>query len=414
MPLLVDKKMKLGERLIQDGLISPAQLEMALKEQARTGELLGEVFCYLGYASREAVKRSLAKNADIDFISLKESKVSEDVLKLVPRPFALRHKVLPLGIQDSALQVVMTDPFNVLVIDELQSLTGYVVQVVTATDEEINQALDSFYYTSAITLVHKPLNQQEIDELVKKVAGSDNPMILHGERDTCRDLLAMTIHSISPRRERPFIALDCMVTPPTQLEGELFGYEKGFIRSVLRERKVHKGKLELAEGGTLFLDEIGEMPLSTQAKVLRTLLTGEFEMVGSAEARKANVRIIATTSDNLEMAVKEGTFNKDLYFRLNTIPIELGPLGERRADIPLWARLFLEKIKYRINRPDLRLSEEALLALMEYHWPGHFLELESCLERAALMAKGELINRDLIGTVCTLSHGTGEKTSGQP
>jgi len=406
-------KIRLGNRLIQAGLISPAQLEMALKEQVRTGELLGEVICYLGYASRENVKRALAKNADIDFISLKEIKVPEDVLKLVPKAFVLRHKVLPLGINNSTLQVAMSDPFDVLVIDELQSLTGYVVQVVTATDEDINQALDSFYYTSAITLVHKPLNQQEIDELVKKVAGSDNPIIIHGERCTCRDLIALTIHSISPRRGRPFIALDCMATPPTQLEGELFGYEKGFLRSVLREGKVHKGKLELAEGGTLFIDEIGDMPLSTQTKVLRTLLTGEFERVGSTEARKINVRIIAATSNNLEMAIKEGIFNKNLYFRLNTIPIELVPLQERKADIPLWAGFFLEKIRHKMNRPDLRLSEGAIRVLMEYNWPGHLVELESCLERAALMAKGELINRDLIGIVCTFSQGAGEETSGQ-
>ena len=236
-------KIRLGERLIQAGLISPAQLEMALKEQVRTGELLGEVICYLGYASRENVKRALAKNADIDFISLKEIKIPEDILKLVPKAFVLRHKVLPLGINNSTLRVAMADPFDVLVIDELQSLTGYVVQVVTATDEDLHQALDSFYYTSAITLKHKPLNQQEIDELVKKVAGSDNPIIIYGERCTDRNLLALTIHSISPRKRRPFIVLDCTATSSTQLEGELFGYEKGFIRSVLREEKVHKGKL---------------------------------------------------------------------------------------------------------------------------------------------------------------------------
>src|SRR3989338_2007791 len=387
-------KIRLGERLIQAGLISPAQLEMALKEQVRTGELLGEVICYLGYASRENVKRALAKNADIDFISLKEIKIPEDILKLVPKAFVLRHKVLPLGINNSTLRVAMADPFDALVIDELQSLTGYVVQVVTATDEDLHQALDSFYYTSAITLKHKPLNQQEIDELVKKVAGSDNPIIIYGERCTDRNLLALTIHSISPRKRRPFIVLDCTATYSTQLEVELFGYEKGFIRSVLREEKVHKGKLELAEGGTLFIDEIGDMPLSIQTKVLRILLTGEFEGVSSTEARKINVRIIAATSNNLEMATKEGTFNKDLYFRLNTLPIELVPLQERKADVPLWAGFFLEKIRYKMSRPDLTLSEGAMQALMEYHWPGHFVELESCLERAALVAKGELINRD--------------------
>ncbi|HHT9140883.1 MAG TPA: sigma 54-interacting transcriptional regulator [Candidatus Tripitaka californicus] len=387
-------KIRLGERLIQEGAISPAQLAMALKEQVRTGELLGEVIRYLGYASRENIKRALAKNADIDFISLKEIKVHADILKLVPKAFVLRHKVLPLGINNSTLQVAMSDPFDVLVIDELQSLTGYVVQVVTATDEDINQALDSFYYTSAITLKHKPLNQQEIDELVKKVAGSDNPITIHGERCTGRDLLALTIHSISPRRRKPFIVLDCTATPPTQLEGELFGYEKGFIQSVLREGKAHKGKLELAEGGTLFIDEIGDMPLSAQTKVLRALLTGEFERVGSTEARKINVRIIAATSNDLEMAIEEGLFNKDLYFRLNTIPIELVPLQERKADIPLWAGFFLEKIRHKMSRPDLRLSEGAIWTLMEYHWPGHLVELESCLERAALVAEGELINRD--------------------
>ncbi|MEK7241247.1 MAG: hypothetical protein AAB048_00555, partial [Planctomycetota bacterium] len=187
--------MRLGDRLIQEGIISPAQLEMALKEQLRTGELLGEVFCHLGYASRENVKRALAKNADIDFISLKEVEVPEDVLKLVPKAFVLRHKVLPLGINNSTLRVAMLDPFDVLVIDELQSLTGHVVQVVTATDEDLHQALDSFYYTSAITLKHKPLNQQETDELVKKVAGSDNPITIHGERCTGRDLIALTIHA---------------------------------------------------------------------------------------------------------------------------------------------------------------------------------------------------------------------------
>ncbi|MFN3466129.1 MAG: hypothetical protein ACK4WF_00305 [Candidatus Brocadiales bacterium] len=192
--------MRLGERLITEGLISPAQLETALKEQLRTGELLGEVFCNLGYVSRENMKRALAKNAGIEFISLGKIKVLEDVLKLVPRAFALRHKVLPLTIDNNTLQVAMLDPFDVKVIDELEALTGYFILAVTATDEELNQALHCCYYTTAVTLINKPLDQHEIDELVRKVAVSDNPIIIYDGGCNCGELLARTIHAISSRR----------------------------------------------------------------------------------------------------------------------------------------------------------------------------------------------------------------------
>ncbi|MFN3466130.1 MAG: sigma 54-interacting transcriptional regulator [Candidatus Brocadiales bacterium] len=198
-----------------------------------------------------------------------------------------------------------------------------------------------------------------------------------------------------------------MGTTSARLEGELFGHASGFFRSLFSEGEGHKGKLELAGGGTLLLDEVGDIPLSIQSKILRVLLTGEFERGGDTKVRKIDVRIIATTSRSLDRAVAEGTFDKDLYFRLNTIPIELLPLQESKANIPLWAGFFLENIRNRINSPGLRLSEEALQSLMEYHWPGNLVELESCLERAAIVAKGELISNECLSI--PLSSGQREK-----
>jgi transcriptional regulator with GAF, ATPase, and Fis domain len=213
---------------------------------------------------------------------------------------------------------------------------------------------------------------------VAKVAPSEATVLLTGESGTGKDLFANTIHIHSKRKDKPFVAVNCAAIPPGLMESELFGHEKGAFTGAIA---VKKGKFEQATGGTLFLDEIGDMPLETQAKILRALENGEAERVGGAKPVRFNVRLIAATNKNLQDMITRNEFREDLYHRLNVFPILLPPLRVRPEDIPMLCSHFLERFG-----PGLTLSTEALQLLMAYSWPGNVRELRNSLERAAVLA----------------------------
>ncbi|HJX33676.1 MAG TPA: sigma-54 dependent transcriptional regulator [Desulfatiglandales bacterium] len=218
---------------------------------------------------------------------------------------------------------------------------------------------------------------------IMKVAPTDSTVLISGESGTGKELAAVSIHQHSPRKARPFIKLNCVAIPESLLESELFGHEKGAFTGATN-RKL--GKFEMAHGGTLFLDEIGDMPLSTQAKVLRTLQEREFERVGGTRPISVDVRFIAATNKNLEKMVKEGTFREDLYYRLNVFFLYLPPLKERREDIPELTEHFLSQGHKRAE-----ISPTAMQMLMAYSWPGNVRQLENVLERAAVMCENGMI-----------------------
>jgi DNA-binding NtrC family response regulator len=227
-----------------------------------------------------------------------------------------------------------------------------------------------------------------IVEDVERVAHTRSTVLLRGETGTGKELIARAIHEASPRAKKPLIKVNCAAIPETLLESELFGHEKGAFTGAEKRRL---GRFELANEGTLFLDEIGDVTPAMQAKLLRILQEREFERVGGSETIKVDVRVVAATHRNLEELVKKGQFREDLYFRLNVFPIEL-PLRKRRDDIPELARFFLLRYAREAGKPHLEnLSSDAVARLVAYPWPGNIRELENVIERAAILANGEIL-----------------------
>jgi transcriptional regulator with GAF, ATPase, and Fis domain len=234
-------------------------------------------------------------------------------------------------------------------------------------------------------------------ELALNVADTQTSVLIQGESGTGKELLANLIHYNSQRRERTYIKLNCGAIPETLLESELFGHEKGAFTDARQRRR---GKFEDADGGTLFLDEIGEMSLSAQVRLLRVLQDGEFTRVGGNEVLKVDVRVIAASNVDLERAVEQGSFRRDLFYRLSVFPIKLPPLRERAGDIHPLVIHFLEHYKQKTGRFVSGISREALDALINYEWPGNVRELENAIERAVIIASGRQIElEDLPETI---------------
>ncbi len=229
---------------------------------------------------------------------------------------------------------------------------------------------------------------QQMFEDALNVAPTDATVLLRGETGTGKELLAYAIHQHSLRNRGPFVIVNCAALPPSLIESELFGYEKGAFTDAQLPKP---GRFELADGGTIFLDEIGEVPLEIQGRFLRVLQTGVFERLGGTKSVRVKVRIIAATNQPLEQLVNEGKFRADLFYRLNVFPIMLPPLRERPADIPLLTRHFIDKFNARFKRSITSISQQSLDALERYQWPGNVRELEHLVERAVLSTKGEIL-----------------------
>ena len=237
-------------------------------------------------------------------------------------------------------------------------------------------------------LVGSSRGMQEIFRLVEMVAPSTASVLITGESGTGKELVARTIHDMSPRKPKPFVAINCSAIPETLIESEIFGHEKGAFTGAIVQKK---GKLEVAEGGTVFLDEIGELAPLMQAKLLRVLQEREFERVGGTRTIKLNVRLITATNRDLETEVKAGRFREDLYYRLNVVSLRMPSLRDRRSDISLLASYFAAKSAKRSNRPVLGISPQARACLLNYDWPGNVRELENAIERAVVLGSSELI-----------------------
>ncbi|RTZ92984.1 MAG: sigma-54-dependent Fis family transcriptional regulator [Deltaproteobacteria bacterium] len=223
---------------------------------------------------------------------------------------------------------------------------------------------------------------------IREVAPTDVPVLIEGETGTGKELVARAIHRTSERAEGPFVVVNCAALHENLLESELFGHEKGAFTGAVKQKK---GRFELASGGTLFLDEIGEMSLETQAKILRTLEYGTFERLGGTRSLRADVRILSATNRDLSEAIKKGTFREDLFYRLNVITLRVPPLRERKGDIPVLARAFLERFSTAQKKGIEGFSPEALRLLESYDWPGNVRELEHVIERAVILCPGREI-----------------------
>lgn len=258
-------------------------------------------------------------------------------------------------------------------------------------------------------IVGRSQAMKDVSSILARVAPSDVPILIEGESGTGKDLLARAVHAMSRRAAGPYVALNMSAIPENLAEAELFGHEKGSFTGAEQARE---GFFAEAEGGTLFLDELGLLPPALQPKLLRVLQDGEYIPVGSRKPRKANVRVVAATNEDLQRMVKEGKFREDLWFRLRVVPVRLAPLRERREDIPALVSHFVKKHALRLGRPELEPDAAALRALLDHEWPGNIRELEHAIERGLLLAQGPAITlADLPPelTPAPAAEGTGEE-----
>jgi DNA-binding NtrC family response regulator len=308
------------------------------------------------------------------------------------RPEAIVIVVTGYGTVQTAVQAMkngaydyVTKPFSV---DELKLLLERVVSHLRLKSENriLREKVKSKQGFGGI--VGRSPEMEKLYRIIAKAANSVHPVLVLGESGTGKEIVARSIHYAGPFRDKPFIPVDCGSLVPTLIESELFGYVKGAFTGA---NQAKDGLLAIAEGGTVFLDEVGELPVDLQAKLLRAIQEREIRPVGSTRRININVRILAATNRDLEQAVMQGTFRRDLYFRLNVLSLRIPSLRERRQDIPLLVAHFLERLT-RNSGTEKLLSDEAVKALLAYDWPGNVRELENCLERASAFTSGPLIH----------------------
>ena len=226
-------------------------------------------------------------------------------------------------------------------------------------------------------------------DIARQVAPTDLSVIINGESGTGKEVFPQIIHQFSARKHGQYIAVNCGAIPEGTIDSELFGHEKG---SFTGAHEARKGYFEVADGGTIFLDEVGELPLPTQARLLRILETGEYIRVGSSKVQKTNVRVVAATNINFNLAIEKGKFREDLFYRLNTVPINLPPLRERKEDIYLLFRKFASDFATKYRMPAIKLDTEAEQALINYYWPGNIRQLKNITEQISIIEKEREIN----------------------
>jgi DNA-binding NtrC family response regulator len=274
-------------------------------------------------------------------------------------------------------------PFS---LDHLLTVIGKALEFRALRDENrvLREELGRRYAFDNV-VGHSPA-MQEIFATIMRVAPTRATVLLAGESGVGKDLIARAIHFHSPRRDRPFVKINCTAIPENLMESELFGFEKGAFTGANVSKP---GRFETADTGTAFLDEIGDVPGSIQVKLLRVLQEREFERLGSNKTRQIDVRILAATNRDLRAALEEGTFREDLYYRLNVVPLNIPPLRERKEDIPFLAEHFVRKLAVETGSTADSISEGAIKRLIEYPWPGNVRELENVIERSLVLAAGK-------------------------
>jgi two-component system nitrogen regulation response regulator GlnG len=294
------------------------------------------------------------------------------------------------GTMETAIQAMQRGAYDYLAkpfdLDEVLLLAERALEARRLTQEvaRLRTGLQEVKEFSA--LIGRHPRMQEVYKAIGRIAGSDVTILLRGESGTGKELVARAIHHYSRRSGRAFVAVSCAAIPATLLESEMFGHERGAFTDA-KERRL--GKFELAQGGTLYLDEIGDMPVELQTKLLRALQERTIERVGGQESIRVDVRVLAATNRDLEVAIRQGSFREDLYYRLNVVTLNLPPLRERRRDVPLLVEHFLAK--YAESLGERGVAPEALDRLVGHEWPGNVRELENVVQRAMVLAQNGVI-----------------------
>ncbi len=266
--------------------------------------------------------------------------------------------------------------------------------------EKLKENLQREYSFENIISADKKM--QDAFKMISKVLDNDITVLITGESGTGKELIARAIHFNGKRKNAPFVVVNCASIPRELLESELFGHEKGSFTGA-HQRKI--GKFELARGGTIFLDEIGEMEMSLQAKILRVIQQKEFERIGGNELIKTDVRIISATNRDLKTAVENKNFREDLYYRLNSFPVHIPPLRERKSDVVVLVNHFVEHFNHKLGKQIKGVAKQALKAIYDYEWPGNVRELENTIERCMILTDKEFIDVDVLPANIALSAG---------
>jgi DNA-binding NtrC family response regulator len=319
-----------------------------------------------------------------------------DYVKMSARPVPVvvyadetTNEYLPAAIQRGAASFV-TDPFNPQLLSAALQ-TGLNNVKLVGEVEKLKRRLGGDHKLGG--LIGRSIAMHRVFDVIRDVCEVDTTVLIRGETGTGKELVARALHFEGPRANKPFVKVNCAALPETLLESELFGHEKGAFTDARQQRI---GKFEVADGGTIFLDEIGDISLSTQVKLLNVLQDREIERLGSNKRISVNIRVITATNKDLERLIQEGRFRLDLYYRLNVVPVTVGPLRERKEDIPLLCSHFIEKIGSRLNRGLFSVTDDALMLLMNHNWPGNIRELENVIERSILATTGTVIGHEAL------------------
>ncbi len=365
-------------------------------------ETLGDILRSKGHAVSTATGglealENLRGNAPFDLIVTDLKMPGMDGMKLLERvkeeyPWTMFVMLTGYGTIKSAIDATRKGAYNYILKpfnpDEILQIVNRIVERKNLLENNIyfQEMLSKNYHFDNI--VGRAPAIQAIFERIKTIAPTNASVLLTGESGTGKELLAHVIHYSSPRKNRPFIKVSCASLSDGILESELFGHEKGAFTSASTQRK---GRFELADKGTLFLDQIGDIPLFTQAKLLRVLQAMEFERVGGTETIKVDVRLISASNQDLEKAIREKRFREDLFHRLNVVPIHIPPLRERKEDIPILANYFLRVFAKETHKRILGISDDALNLMLPHHWPGNVRELRNYMERAVVLSGSDII-----------------------
>jgi DNA-binding NtrC family response regulator len=373
---------------------------LVVDDDKLTRNLLEEELKRTGYSvktaenGKEAIKIIEEENIDVALLDIKLPDIDGITLLEKIKDSGKLLEVIMItayGTIESAVEAMkkgaydyITKPFSLKEV-EILIQKSYERKILLKNTISLRHSISRFEHPEEI--VYKSPKMAKVLEIVRKVAKEDCPVVIEGETGVGKEVVANYLHRISQRKDNSFVVINCAGLQENLLESEMFGYEKGAFTGADRQKL---GLIEIAEGGTLFLDEIADMGISVQSKLLRVIETGEFRRLGSTKFFKANVRIIAATNRNLLKEVKNNRFREDLYYRLNTVTIEIPPLRERKEDIQPLVEYFLKKL----TPYKKRISPDAIPILLDYNWPGNVRELKNFLERVIIFSEKDIIDKE--------------------